>query len=767
MANDDGAAASGWIAAGLSAPTPSHRHKRFGDPVRIWEYLDSDGNRIGYINRYEPPYPDPEAGDRGKQYVPLTFDGKRWQFKKWPGAQPLYGLDLLADKPEEWVIVCEGEKSADAARELFPGVLVISAPGGWGQYKYADWSPLYGRKGVILWPDADQPGWDVMDALAAHLASHGVAVKIIDTHGQAEGWDAADALAEGYTPAGFKAWSKPRTKVYKGPKESPWEEVARPSTERNPRDGRNRGSAYAEAAPNGLAYAEPLDLFARPLLPKLKSEHLPRALRDYVFDQSELIGSDPGILAISALVSVAGASHDAWRVRMKKHDDGGFSERPCLWGAWIAGPGARKSPASSRATSVLRKIDHAWSETYVAALREFAIEQKVHKECESKYIKARAKAVMDRGAFSSPVEPPKAPQDRRLLADDATIESLALLLQENPRGIVMPFDELSGWFGSMDAYKSGGVTSLDRSRWLESYEGGPRRIDRVSRKGDPIMVPNWSLCVMGGIQPDSMRSIAAKLPEDGLLQRFMLTMAVDAVEDQDRPYNSAAKARYTSMITRLANDAAPTTHVILSDEARQEFLWLSREASAIARAAMISPRMKSHLGKIDGLFGRLCITYHLAESADRGIAPPPQVSGKTASTVADFMREYLAGHMRAFYDDLLADSRHRAHAVWIAGHILAHQLDSIENRRLLMNYRGWDALPDWTKDSALRMLVDAGWLYEIHGENPGRRVSRWEVNPAVHSRFAQYATREAERRRAETDEIRRTAFGRALTGDHG
>jgi hypothetical protein len=271
---------------------------------------------------------------------------------------------------------------------------------------------------------------------------------------------------------------------------------------------------------------------------------------------------------------------------------------------------------------------------------------------------------------------------------------------------------------------------------------------------------------MGGIQPDTMRRIANKLPEDGMLQRFMLTMAVDAVDDEDRPFNAAAKARYIGMITRLAHEANPGAPITMSDEARQEFRWLSREASAVARAAMISPRMKAHLGKIDGLFGRLAITYHLAESADRGIAPPPQVSGKTAATVADFMREYLAGHLRAFYDDLLSDSRHRAHAVWIAGHILAHQLDSLENRRLLQNYRGWDALPDWTRDSAMRMLVDAGWLYEIHGDNPGRRVTRWEVNPAVHSRFAHQAQQQAERRRSESEDIRRTAFGRALTGDH-
>lgn len=760
MGNEQGASASGWPAARIGSPEPSHRHKDFGDPVKTWEYLSADGERIGYVSRYERPYPNPDVPDRAKTYSPQTYDGKHWRFKKWAGKQPLYGLDLLAERPTDWVIVCEGEKSADAARLLVPGALVTTAPGGWGQWKYADWSPLYGRKGVIIWPDADKPGYQVAAELAAHLAAHGVPVKAINVKDQAEGWDAANAIEEGHTAESFKAWSKPRTKLYKCDPVSPWDTPdtpQRPSTERTPRP-----AAEAKPAPERSPFPEPMDLFARPLLPRLQPEQLPRALRDYVFDQSALIGSDPGILAMSSIVAVAGAANDNIRLRMKQHDEG-WTERPCLWGAWIAGPGARKSPAQRRAIKILRDIDHEWSEQYAKELKSFEIDKRVHKEIEAKHIKARAKALLDRGAYSSLGDAPDPPKNRRLLADDVTIEALAGLLADNPRGIVMPFDELSGWFGAMDAYRQSGVGSKDRAKWLEAYEGGKQRIDRVSRP--PIIVPNWSICVMGGIQPDAMRGIAAKLPEDGLMQRFMVTMAEDAIEDEDRPYNAPAKRRYTAMIEHLAQQQAPPQPIRMSGEAIQEFRWISDEARGVAKLSVISPRMKAHLGKIDGLFGRLAIVYHLADAADRGIPPPPEVTGKTAETVADFMRGYLAGHLRAFYDDLLTDSRHRVHATWIAGHILGHELDQLEHRRLLQNYRGWDALPEWTQTSALRMLEDAGWLYPIHTDNPGRRVTRWEVNPLVHERFARHAEREAQRRKEETNGIRATAFGRALTGE--
>ena len=755
---------STWIPVPVPAhaPTAPSRHFELGSPTQSWSYLSADGELLGYVNRYD-------TREGGKEFRPQTYNGKEWKWITWPAPRPLYGLDLLADRPKAWVVIVEGEKSADAARLMIPNAVVVSAPGGAQALRHADWRVLIGRPGVILWPDDDPPpkketldnGPKAFTKLAAYLANLGIEqIKLIDPSGMgADGWDAADS---GFTPAAFLAWAKPRTRVYAGPIADPWAEA--PPEQRERPAPATRAAVYAEAKPAETPFAEPMNLFSRPALPVLKPEHLPAALRDYVFDQSALIGSDPGIMAIASLVAVAGASHDGYRLQMKQHDGGGFSERPCLWGAWIAGPGARKSPAQSRAVKPMRAVDMAWSKTYAAELVNYRLEEKVHRECESKYVKDRAKSVMGGGSYNSPVAAPKAPQDRRLIADDATIESLALLLAENPRGLTIPADELSGWFASMDAYKGSGVTSLDRSRWLEAYEGGQRRIDRVSRKGDPIIVPNWSLCVMGGIQPDSMRRISDKLPDDGLLQRFMLTMAVDAVDDEDRPYNASAKARYTGMIERLADVTRPCDPFTFSDEARAEFRWLSRETSAVARLSMLSPRMKSHLGKIDGLFGRLAIVHHLADAADRGQSPPPQVAGKTASTVADFIRDYLAGHLRAFYDDLLSDTKHRQHAIWIAGHILAHELDQIENRRLQQNYPAWGSMPKWEREQAMQMLEDSGWVYPIHGDNPARKVVRWEVNPLVHSRFAGVRDKEQVRRRSELDKVRESAMARAAGG---
>jgi hypothetical protein len=113
----------------------------------------------------------------GKQFRPLTLwrdaDGKlEWRWESWPSPRPLYGLKELAERPAATVVVCEGEKSADAARKLLPGFVVVSSPNGSKSAKQADWSPLRERD-VVIWPDADASGEEYAHAVTECLAAVG------------------------------------------------------------------------------------------------------------------------------------------------------------------------------------------------------------------------------------------------------------------------------------------------------------------------------------------------------------------------------------------------------------------------------------------------------------------------------------------------------------------------------------------------------------------------------------------------------------------
>jgi hypothetical protein len=134
------------------APPAPRAHRRRGIPSLVWTYCGAGGELLGYRCRFD-------RADGGKDILPLTYreyvDGRRcWAWLDWDPPRPLYGLDRLAARPDAPVLVCEGEKAADAAGELFPEHVAITSPGGAKAAAKADWTPTGGRA-VVIWPDHD------------------------------------------------------------------------------------------------------------------------------------------------------------------------------------------------------------------------------------------------------------------------------------------------------------------------------------------------------------------------------------------------------------------------------------------------------------------------------------------------------------------------------------------------------------------------------------------------------------------------------------
>lgn len=168
-------------------------HKEFGKPIQTWAY-----NNEFIVARYN-------VGD-GKQFIPWRLIDGKWK-AKFPDPRPLYGLDLLKQRPDAPVLIVEGEKCAEAARAIAPSFVVVTWAGGAKSWQKTDWQPIYGRK-AAMWPDADKPGIEAMQGISALLAPHTTenAIKILDVTGKPDGWDAADA--RDMMPDVFNAWCK-------------------------------------------------------------------------------------------------------------------------------------------------------------------------------------------------------------------------------------------------------------------------------------------------------------------------------------------------------------------------------------------------------------------------------------------------------------------------------------------------------------------------------------------------------------------------------
>jgi len=182
------------------APKPDFKHHKHGTPITTWAYEDVNGQLIGFIRRFD-------VGGK-KLFFPLVwgkFRGKLgWRNKGFSKPLPLYGLESLKGNITKQIIIVEGEKTADAARLLFPKHLVMAWPGGTASAKNVDLAPLTGRS-VLLISDNDMPGRRCMSSLADRLKLTAKTIKLIltDEKELPKGWDLADAQM---TPAEAKDW---------------------------------------------------------------------------------------------------------------------------------------------------------------------------------------------------------------------------------------------------------------------------------------------------------------------------------------------------------------------------------------------------------------------------------------------------------------------------------------------------------------------------------------------------------------------------------
>ncbi len=191
------------------APPPPDKHYKHGKPNMRWLYHNNTGQQILWVYRFDKD--NPENKDKPKKdFLPLTFCKNKngetaWRFQNVAAPRPLYNLHLISQYPDATVIICEGEKSADAVAKLLPipTYVTTTSPNGAKSADKADWLSITGRQN-IFWPDNDEEGQTyVIQATtiikAANTASKVVILPLADFGKIKEGWDAADALAEGWT----------------------------------------------------------------------------------------------------------------------------------------------------------------------------------------------------------------------------------------------------------------------------------------------------------------------------------------------------------------------------------------------------------------------------------------------------------------------------------------------------------------------------------------------------------------------------------------
>jgi hypothetical protein len=450
---------------------------------------------------------------------------------------------------------------------------------------------------------------------------------------------------------------------------------------------------------------------------------LPTVIEDFARVQGEMMGSDPGGLAAAALAVCAAAIPDSIRLQVKRHDPT-WQESARLWVALIGNPSTKKSPILSAAVKPLTRIDAALYREWAAARAAY--------EALSKEEQKLAKP----------------PRQTRLRIEDTTIEAAQEVLRDSPEGVLCLQDEMSGWFGAMDKYSGARGAAKDRSFWLQSFNGGSYAINRVGRGAG--LIENLSVSMLGGIQPDPMRKIAGDSVDDGLLQRLFPIILRPATVGHDAPMADVVGC-YAQLIEDLHRLTGPAvtlgdlSPVLRFDDRAQALRQdLERRHLDLMATEAINRKLAAHVGKLDGLFARLCIIWHCIEHV--GKRAMPQVIGEsTARRVSEFLHGFLLRHAFAFYAGTLGLSDDHDRLTAVAGYILAHKLEVMTNRDVQRGDRTMRGIERQSIARIFEQLEALGWVEA----EPGQRATsppRWIVNPLVHQRYAKRAEQERKRR---------------------
>jgi len=138
---------------------------------------------------------------------------------------PLYRAHMLQDSPTAPVIICEGEKDADACVDA--GFLALGTYGADVIPEEDVLRPLKGHR-VYVWPDNDAAGEKHGNAVAERLAMMGIDVTVLRWEDAPEKAGAADWFAMGKTADDLRMLAKtcPRFVAGAGPEASAEAEVA-------------------------------------------------------------------------------------------------------------------------------------------------------------------------------------------------------------------------------------------------------------------------------------------------------------------------------------------------------------------------------------------------------------------------------------------------------------------------------------------------------------------------------------------------------------
>jgi hypothetical protein len=590
--------------------------RRHGKRSALWTYHDANGEPVGIVVRWD-------LSDGKKDVRPVARHADGWRIRAMPDPHPLYGLPDLAAARR--VVVCEGEKAADAARAL--GFVATTSAGGSQAAAQSDWRPLAGKEVWIL-PDNDAPGRKYAETVAGILAklSPPAQVRIVELPNLPSAGDLVDWIASHGDAAEPNSLREKIATLAQAVE--PWQ----------PDDA------------DDLAY-RPFPVGA-----------LPKSVRKFVDAGAQAIGCDPSYLAVPLLTAIGAAIGNTRRLELKR----GWLVPPILWVAVIGESGTCKTPAFQL---VLRPI----RERQRKALERHGEEMKQYKVDQVRWEKEMT-AWQKKGNGLPPAQPEE-PRAERFIVSDTTVEALAPILLANPRGLLLARDELAGWIGSFDRYAGKGKAGADSANWLSMFNAESIIVDRKTGIPRTIHVPQAAVCVSGGIQPAILqRALGLEHRESGLAARLLLTCPPrKAKRWTEADIDPSAEAELVRLFDRLYelqpttdDDGEPRPRLVrLSGDAQAA--WIAYYNAHAVEQTDLTGDMAAAWSKLEEYAARLALVVHFTRWAAGNVADESRLdlASMSAGIVLAKWFKHEARRVYAMLDESDAERDQRRLVEWI------------------------------------------------------------------------------------------------------
>jgi len=456
---------------------------------------------------------------------------------------------------------------------------------------------------------------------------------------------------------------------------------------------------------------------------------MPEALRPLVEDTADRMQVPLDYPAVVGVLCLGGAANRRVQIQPKAADTS-WMVVPNVWGGIVAPPGLMKSPIISAITSPLTRIEAEWRNEYDSACSEHE-RQREEAELRQAAWREQYKASQKSGK-AAPVRPDDAmaqPICRRLITHDATAEKLHEILRDNPAGVLVIRDELSGWLATLDKPGREGERGFFLSAWNGDTSYTMDRIGRGSVHAEACCVS-----MLGGIQPARLRSYLADALEDGplndgLLQRFQVLVYPDIPQDWryvDRAPRPEAIAQAEAVYRRLAHlDAVQPLRFRFAPDAQQLFVHWFTELEDKLRGVELHPALAAQLSKYRSLMPSLALLFELADGGTETVT-------LTHAQQAAAWCDYLESHARRIYSMLVSPERQAA------AELGRHLTTGWKRKEGIFSVRDvyqneWRGLstPDVVRRT-LPLLEDAGWVRRVElGVREGRPTELYAINPRL------------------------------------